>query len=84
LGPEGQVGRHTFYKNSEMAGYCAVIHALQLKGIDGHYGNQRKALIFSFGADCGRRAINIDKGVIQKADILEFQNRHLDYPHAVI
>jgi N5-(carboxyethyl)ornithine synthase len=49
-GPEGQVGRHTFYKNNEMAGYCAVIHALQLKGIDGHYGNQRKAFIFSFGA----------------------------------
>ncbi|WP_018984723.1 N(5)-(carboxyethyl)ornithine synthase [Salinimonas chungwhensis] len=49
-GPQGQVGRHTFYKNNEMAGYCGVIHALQLKGIDGHYGNQRKAIIFSFGA----------------------------------
>ncbi|MDP0561120.1 MAG: hypothetical protein QS721_01780 [Candidatus Endonucleobacter sp. (ex Gigantidas childressi)] len=33
-----------------MAGYCAVIHALQLKGIDGHYGNQRKTIIFGFGA----------------------------------
>ena len=49
-GPSGQEGRHTFYKNNEMAGYCAVLHALQLKGIDGHYGNQRKAIIFSFGA----------------------------------
>ncbi|MDX8381054.1 MAG: N(5)-(carboxyethyl)ornithine synthase [Ghiorsea sp.] len=48
--PNGQVGRHTFYKNNEMAGYCAVLHALQLKGIDGHYGNQRKIMIFSFGA----------------------------------
>ncbi|MFA6617989.1 MAG: N(5)-(carboxyethyl)ornithine synthase [Candidatus Neomarinimicrobiota bacterium] len=48
--PTGYVGRHTFYKNNEMAGYCAVIHALQLKGIDGHYGNQRKVIIFSFGA----------------------------------
>ena len=48
--PAGQVGRHTFYKNNEMAGYSAVVHALQLKGIDGHYGNQRKAIIFSFGA----------------------------------
>jgi N5-(carboxyethyl)ornithine synthase len=48
--PNGQVGRHTFYKNNEMAGYCAVIHALQLRGIDGHYGNQRKVVIFSFGA----------------------------------
>ena len=49
-GPDGQIGRHTFYKNNEMAGYSAVIHALQLKGIDGHYGNQRKVIIFSFGA----------------------------------
>ena len=48
--PNGTMGRHTFYKNNEMAGYCAVIHALQLKGIDGHYGNQRKVIIFSFGA----------------------------------
>jgi N5-(carboxyethyl)ornithine synthase len=48
--PNGQIGRHTFYKNNELAGYSAVIHALQLKGIDGHYGNQRKAIIFSFGA----------------------------------
>jgi N5-(carboxyethyl)ornithine synthase len=49
-GPTGQMGRHTFYKNNEMAGYCGVIHALQLRGIDGHYGNQRKVTIFSFGA----------------------------------
>jgi len=49
-GPNGQVGRHTFYKNNELAGYSAVLHALQLKGIDGHYGNQRKAVIISFGA----------------------------------
>ncbi len=48
--PNGHIGRHTFYKNNEMAGYCAVIHALQLKGIDGHYGNQRKTIIFGFGA----------------------------------
>lgn len=49
-GPNGQPARHTFYKNNELAGYSAVIHALSLKGIDGHYGNQRKVIIFSFGA----------------------------------
>ena len=49
-GPDGQAGRHTFYKNNELAGYCAVLHALQLRGIDGHYGDQRKTIIFSFGA----------------------------------
>ena len=48
--PNGQVGRHTFYKNNEMAGYCAVLHSLQLKGIDGNYGDQRKTIIFGFGA----------------------------------
>ena len=48
--PSGLKGRHTFYKNNEMAGYCAILHAMQLKGIDGHYGNQRKVIIFSFGA----------------------------------
>jgi len=49
-GLNGNIGRHTFYKNNELAGYCAVLHALELKGIDGHYGDQRKILIFSFGA----------------------------------
>ena len=49
-GPKREQGRHTFYKNNEMAGYCAVLHAMQLKGINGHYGNRRKTLIFSFGA----------------------------------
>ena len=49
-GPNNQIGRHTFYKNNEIAGYAAVLHALQLRGIDGHYGNQRKTIIFSFGA----------------------------------
>ncbi len=48
--PDGHIGLHTFYKNNEMAGYCAVIHALQLRGIDGHYGDQRKTIILSFGA----------------------------------
>lgn len=52
--PSGKRGLHTFYKNNEMAGYCAVIHSLQLKGIDGYYGNQRKIIIFGFGAvSCG-------------------------------
>ncbi len=49
-GPGGEIGRHTFYKNNELAGYCAVLDALRLRGIDGHYGNQRKTIIFGFGA----------------------------------
>jgi len=49
-GPDGSMGRHTFYKNNELAGYCGVLHALELRGIDGHYGDQRKTVIISFGA----------------------------------
>ena len=49
-GTDGRPGRHTFYKNNELAGYCAVLHALQLRGTDGHYGRQRKVVILSFGA----------------------------------
>jgi len=49
-GPDKHRGRHTFYKNNELAGYCAVLHALELRGMDGHYGKQRKIVILSFGA----------------------------------
>ena len=49
-GPDGHRGRHTFYKNNELAGYCAVLDALRLKGIDGHYGRQQKIVVLSFGA----------------------------------
>lgn len=49
-GPDGHPGRHTFYKNNELAGYCGVLHALQLRGMDGHYGDRRQVLIISFGA----------------------------------
>ncbi len=47
---DGRRGRHTFYRNNEMAGYCGVIQALNLAGIDGFYGKPKRALIFSLGA----------------------------------
>jgi len=43
-------GHHLFYKNNEMAGYCSVIHALELAGEDGNYGPQRKSVVLSFGS----------------------------------
>jgi len=41
---------HTFHKNNELAGYCSVMHALQLRGFTGHYGPPRKAAVISFGS----------------------------------
>ncbi|MHC4947099.1 MAG: Rossmann-fold NAD(P)-binding domain-containing protein [Planctomycetota bacterium] len=41
---------HVFERNNEMAGYCAVAHAMQLAGVDGSYGPALAALILSFGS----------------------------------
>ena len=41
---------HAFYRNNEMAGYCGVLHALGLTGIDGNYGARRKAVVLSLGS----------------------------------
>lgn len=53
---------HTFYKNNEMAGYCAVLHAFGLVGIDGNYGPNRKAVVISFGS-VSRGAITALQGM---------------------
>jgi hypothetical protein len=48
---EGKVAElHTFYKNNELAGYCSVLHSLQLVGVTGIYGAPKRAAIISFGS----------------------------------
>ncbi len=47
---DGGFGVHVFHKNNELAGYCSVLHAFQLLGINGHYGRRRRAAVISFGA----------------------------------
>ena len=39
-----------FHKNNELAGYCSVIHALQLAGLTGDYGRRLTAVVIGFGA----------------------------------
>jgi alanine dehydrogenase len=46
----GDVGLHVFHKNNELAGYCSVIHALQLAGRTGDYGRRLSAVVIGFGA----------------------------------
>lgn len=41
---------HIFQKNNEMAGYCGVQHALQLRGIDGNFGADKRVSILSLGS----------------------------------
>lgn len=52
----GAFSVHVFHKNNELAGYCSVLHALQLRGITGEYGRKLNAAVISFGAT-GRGAV---------------------------
>ncbi len=53
---DGHFDVHVFHKNNELAGYCSVLHALQLRGITGDYGRRLRAAVISFGAT-GRGAV---------------------------
>jgi len=47
---EGNFSVHVFHKNNELAGYCSVLHALELRGTTGDYGRRLRAAVISFGA----------------------------------
>lgn len=47
---DGAVGLHVFHKNNELAGYCSVLHALELAGLTGDYGRRLSAVVIGFGA----------------------------------
>ncbi len=47
---DGGFGLHVFHKNNELAGYCSVIHALELCGSTGDYGRRLSAVVIGFGA----------------------------------
>jgi alanine dehydrogenase len=47
---DGSFNLHVFHKNNELAGYCSVLHALQLMGSTGDYGRRLSAAVIGFGA----------------------------------
>ena len=47
---DGGFGLHVFHKNNELAGYCSVLHALELTGSTGDYGRRLSAVVIGFGA----------------------------------
>ncbi len=49
-GSDGTFGLHVFHKNNELAGYCSVLHAMQLCGSTGDYGRRLTAVVIGFGA----------------------------------
>src|SRR5215472_15890054 len=59
---DGAFHLHVFYKNNELAGYCSVLHAMQLIAITGEYGRPLRAAVISFGA-VGRGAVTVLKAL---------------------
>ncbi len=59
---DGSFHLHVFHKNNELAGYCSVLHAMQLMGITGEYGRPLRAGVISFGA-AGRGAVTALKAL---------------------
>jgi alanine dehydrogenase len=53
---EGSFRVHVFHKNNELAGYCSLLHAMQLLGITGEYGRRLRAAVISLGST-GRGAV---------------------------
>lgn len=47
---DGLLSVHVFHKNNELAGYCSVLHAMQLMGRTGEYGRHLSAAVISFGS----------------------------------
>lgn len=46
----GENKLHIFYRNNELAGYAGVLHFLELRGMDGHYGERKKVIILGYGS----------------------------------
>jgi alanine dehydrogenase len=53
---DGSFELHVFHENNELAGYCSVLHAMQLRGMTGEYGRKLRGAVISFGAT-GRGAV---------------------------
>ena len=66
----GSFRLHVFHKNNEMAGYCSVLHALELIGMTGEYGRRLRAAVIGFGA-AGRGAVTaLNAHGVNDVDIL--------------
>ena len=73
---DGSFGLHVFHKNNEMAGYCSVLHALELIGMTGEYGRRLRAAVIGFGAT-GRGAVTaLNAHGVNDVDILTHRDIH--------
>ena len=69
-GEDGSFKLHVFHKNNEMAGYCSVLHALELVGSTGMYGRRLRAAVIGFGATARGAVTALSAHGIHDVDIL--------------
>jgi alanine dehydrogenase len=67
---DGSFNLHVFHKNNELAGYAAVLHAMQLAGITGDYGRRLDAVVIGFGATARGAVTALNAHGVHDVDIL--------------
>ncbi|WP_433007338.1 N(5)-(carboxyethyl)ornithine synthase [Kribbella sp. CA-294648] len=67
---DGRFNLHVFHKNNELAGYCSVLHALELIGSTGDYGRRLNAAVIGFGATARGAVTALAAHGIHDVDVL--------------
>ena len=67
---DGSFNLHVFHKNNELAGYCSVLHALQLRGSTGDYGRRLRAVVIGFGATARGAVTALNSQGVHNVDVL--------------
>jgi alanine dehydrogenase len=67
---DGSFKLHVFHKNNEMAGYCSVLHALEIIGSTGTYGRRMRAAVIGFGSTARGAVTALNAIGIHDIDIL--------------
>ncbi|HYO18404.1 MAG TPA: N(5)-(carboxyethyl)ornithine synthase [Dermatophilaceae bacterium] len=67
---DGSFMLHVFHKNNELAGYCSVLHALQITGSTGDYGRRLSAAVIGFGATARGAVTALNALGVHDVDVL--------------
>ena len=67
---DGSFNLHVFHKNNELAGYCSVLHAMQLAGSTGDFGPRLRAVVIGFGATARGAVTALNALGVHEVDVL--------------
>jgi alanine dehydrogenase len=67
---DGSFSLHVFHKNNEIAGYCSVLHAMQIAGSTGDYGRRLRAVVIGFGATARGAVTALNALGVHDVDVL--------------